>query len=540
MNLWKQKYFSWGLISLLIAAFIFIPLLFVLEGLAHGNNENVQHIQRYLLADLFYTTIRMIIGVAFVAVLLGLPAAYFVATFKFPLRNFLRKANILPIAIPTYIMAFAYASIFSVTGTFYYIGELFFTREELYAWNIDVLTEGWLMIFLGFALYPYVYSASLVSFSIKNKSLEEAAASLGAKPWKRFWRISFPIVLPAALGGMALVAMEVINDYGAMSYFNVNTITAGIFQAKQMDFSSSVFISALTFIIIVSFFTVYYLIKSYKKVQQSTSSTNYDLIKLNKSQGIIISFVVFLPFFFGFILPVLELVYLASSRIDILFSSEFFTIAFNSIQLAIIPALFVVLLSLILLYNQYLNKGFLSRLVAAVSNVGYGIPGAIIAVAVMAFVIIVDNSDKTTYHFLIDSFILLIFAYIIRFMAVGYNTLEGGFNQIAYSLPDTARSSGRGTFYTLIKVYLPLLKGALLTTLAIVVVDILKELPITLLLQRFNFNTLATVAYEKAKVTESVRDAAPYALLLIFVGTLAVLFLVSSGRNKVKNDSTFR
>ena len=532
MNFFKHKYFLWGLSAVLITCFIFLPLLFVLEGLWHGDNENVEHIKKYLLKDLFFTTIRMVVGVGLVAVILGVPTAYIVSNFKFPLRNFLLKANILPIAIPTYIMAFVYASIFSVTGTFYNIAEYFIPRETLYSWNIDVLTEGWLIIFLGFALYPYVYTTSMVSFSIKNKSLEEAASSLGAKPWKRFWKVSLPIVLPSIFSGVALVAMEVINDYGAMSYFNVNTITAGIFQAKQMDMTSSVYLSAITFIIIVSFFTIYYLIKSYKRVRQNTNSPNYDLIPIKGVKGALVSLIIFIPFFLGFLLPIMELIYLASSRINILLSSEFVVTIINSVQLAFIPALIIVLLSLVLLYNQYLNKGFFGRFLAAISNIGYGIPGAIIAVAVMSFIMVFDDAEKSTYHFMIDGLFLLIFAYVIRFMAVGYNTLDSGFSQIPESLADASRSSGRGPFYTLVKVYFPLLKGALLTTLAIVTVDILKELPITLLLQRFNFNTLATVAYEKAKVTESVRDAAPYALLLIIVGTFAVLFLVNS-KNKV-------
>ncbi len=207
-------------------------------------------------------------------------------------------------------------------------------------------------------------------------------------------------------------------------------------------------------------------------------------------------------------------------------------IAFNSIQLALIPSLVIVLLSLIILYNTYLNNGFFARFIAAISNVGYAIPGAIIAVAVMVFIMSFDTQEKTVYHFFIESLVLLMFAYIIRFLAVGYTTLEGGFNQISKHLPDGARSLGKGAFVTLVKVYFPLLKTALLTTLAIVVVDVLKELPITLLLQRFNFNTLATITYENAKVNESVADAAPYALLLIFVGSLAVLFLMQNEKLK--------
>lgn len=522
----KATYWNWKLLTILVVLLVLTPLFFVLEGFFAGDNEHVQHVKSFLLKDMVFTTIRMVVGVGAVAVLLGLPTAYFIANFNFPLRNFLRKALLLPVAVPTYIMAFAYASIFSISGLFYKVGALFVDREVLYSWNIDVLTEQWLMLFLGFALFPYVYSASLVSFSIKNKSLSEVAASLGANAWSRFWRVSFPLVLPATLGGVALVTMEVLNDYGAMSYFNVNTITAGIFQVKQMDFSSSMYLSALFFVLILSFFTLYYLIKSYKRATPILSAANYDLIQCKGGTRFLISFVVFIPFFLGFLLPVFELVLLASERVSVLFSRAFLFTALNAIQLALIPSLIIVLIALIILYNTYLNKGFFSRFLAAISTVGYAVPGAIIAVAIMAFVMTFDNASKEGYHFLIDSLILLIFAFVIRFLAVGYTTLESGFNRISTHLPDASRSLGKGINFTLIKVYFPLLKTALLTTLAMVVVDVLKELPITLLLQRFNFNTLATITYEQAKINESVADASPYALLLIFVGTLAVLFLM--------------
>jgi iron(III) transport system permease protein len=526
----KNKYGGWLIGAFLIATFIFVPLLFVLEGLYQGNNPNVQHIQKFVLSNLVFTTLRMVLGVSAVAILLGVPAAYFVANYSFPLHKFLKKANILPAAIPTYIMAFVYASIFSISGSFERFLTFFVDRQTIFDWNINVLTEGWLMVFLGFSLYPYVYSASLVSFSLKNKRVDEAAASLGAGPWKRFFKIILPISLPAIMSGTALVAMEVVNDYGAMSYFNVKTITAGIFQAKQMDYGSSLYLSALTFIVIVGLFTTFYLIRSFRKFTSPSISSTYDLIPTKGWRAIVISILVFLPFSLGFIFPLVELFILAGSKVDVVMSSVFFYTVTNSIQLAFIPAAIIVVLSLIMLYNNYLNPSRSVSLVTSVSTIGYAIPGAVIAVAVIGFVMYFDNESRSIYHFLVDGLILLMFAYVVRFMAVGYNTLYGGFNQISSSLPDASRSLGKSSLKTFLLVYFPLMRPAIFTTLALVTVDILKELPLTLLLQRFNFNTLATVTYEQAKINESVADASPYALLLIFVGVLAILVLVSTDR----------
>ena len=531
----KRKYGGWLIVAFLIATFIFVPLLFVLEGIAQGSNPNIEHIQEFVLPNLVFTTIRMVLGTSIVAILLGVPSAYFVANYSFPLRKFLQKANILPAAIPTYIMAFVYASIFSISGTFEHFLTYFVDRQTIFDWNINVLTEGWLMVFLGFSLYPYVYSASLVSFGIKNKRVDEAAASLGAGPWRRFFKIILPMSLPAIMSGAALVAMEVVNDYGAMSYYNVKTITAGIFQAKQMDYGSSLYLSALTFIVIVGFFATFYLIRSFRKYATSSTSSSYDLTPTKGWKAIAISFIVFLPFSLGFLFPILELISLAASKLDVVFSATFFYTVSNSIQLAIIPAIIIVVFSLVLLFNNYLNPSKSGSLVISLSTIGYAIPGAVIAVSVISFVLFFDNETKSGYHFLVDGLFLLMFAYVVRFMAVGYNTLYGGFHQISTSLPDVSRSLGKSSLRTFILVYFPLMRTAVFTTLALVTVDILKELPLTLLLQRFNFNTLATITYEQAKINESVADAAPYALLLIFVGTLAILTLVRSGKNQVQN-----
>lgn len=532
MRFFQRKYLGWTIGAIVVSVIIALPLFFVLDGFSDANNPNVLHIREYLLSDMVATTLRMILGTGTVALLLGVPSAYFVANYQFPLRGLLKKMNVLPAAVPTYIMAFAYASIFSITGTFQKIAEVFFTRETVFSWNIDVINEGFLMVFLGFALYPYVYSASLVSFSIKNKAMEEVAASLGAHGLKRFFRVMLPLSAAAIMGGFALVAMEVLNDYGAMSYFNVRTITAGIFQAKQMDFTSSLYLSALTFSAVVSIFAGYYLIRSVKKVSVVSATLNYDLQSLTKWKALGVSLWVFLPFFLGFILPVIELILLAGSKVNVIFSTDFFTVLFNSIQLAIIPAFIIVLFSVVLLYNDYLNPTRWGSVFSTLSTVGYAIPGAVIAIAVISFILFFDDSDKSTYHFLINSLVLLIFAYVVRFMAVGYNTLYGGFSQISASIPNASRGLGKGSLFTLFKVYFPLLKGAVFTAFAIVMVDVLKELPLTLLLQRFNFDTLATITYEQAKINESVSDAAPYALLLIFAGALVIIGLLRSGEKR--------
>lgn len=539
MKALKTKYWTWLLLSISIGGIIFIPLLFVLDGFIISGNtsaeliekqENIDHLKEYVLPQMVFTTLRMILGVGFVSLILGVLPAYILANFKFPLSQFLKKANIFPLTIPTYIMGFVYASIFSITGSFTKLALLFFTQEQIFGWDINVITEGWLMVFLGFSLYPYVYSACLLHFSEKNKALDDAAATLGVAPIKRFIKVTLPLSIPTILGGVSLVAMEVVNDYGAMSYFNVKTFTAGIFQAKQMNFSGSLYLSALLFVVVSFVFSTLFLIRSTKRVAQLNAGlTSLKLVK--KRKGLIFSFLCFLPFFVGFIVPVVQLIYLASKQYAELWSVSVLVIFVNALQIAIITSILILLFAIIIHYNRYLNQGQFSGFLSNISTLGYAIPGAVIGVAVIAFVYAFDSSGGL-YQWTINSLVLLVFAYIIRFFAVGYNTVESSFDQIPIQQPDASRTLGKKTLTTFLKVYFPTLRFGLLTTLAVVTIDILKELPLTLILQPFNFETLATKAYKKAKVAESVADAAPYALLLVFCGVLVTLLFIRSNKNK--------
>lgn len=533
----QSKYWTWIILSICIGGIIFIPLLFVLEGFTLSGStsaeiaekqRNINHLKEYVIPEMIYTTLRMIFGVSFVSLLLGVIPAYLLSNYRFPLSNFLRKFNILPLTIPTYIMGFVYASIFSVTGTFTKIALFFFTPEQIFSWDINVITEGWLMVFLGFSLYPYVYSSCLLHFSEKNKSLDEAASTLGVSPVKRFLSVSLPLAVPSILGGVSLVVMEVINDYGAMSYFNVKTFTAGIFQAKQMNFSGSLYLSALLFVVVTFVFSTLFFIRSIRRVKQSNSGLT-QLKFVSRKNGIFFSLICFLPFFLGFIVPVFQLVYLASNNFSALWSSSILIIFFNALQIALIAAILIVFFAVVMHYNRYLNRSKFANFLANVSTLGYAIPGAVIGVAVIAFIYTLDSSGGW-YQWTINGLVLLVFAYVIRFFAVGYNTTESIFNQVSSQLPDASRTLGKGALFTFLKVYFPSVRFGLLTTLAVVTIDVLKELPLTLILQPFNFETLATKAYKKAKVAESVADAAPYALLLILSGILVTLLFMRSDK----------
>lgn len=535
MKFFQKKYKVLALIALLIGGVICIPLFFVLDGFANSEAHSVQHIKENNLSEYIFTTLRMLVGVGFWSLILGVPSAYMVAKFDFPLRKLFVKGNMFALTIPTYIMGFTYASIFSETGSMTEILMNFMSIEEAMQLSINVRTEGWLMFFLGLALYPYVYSSCLIHFSTTGNSQEIAAANLGAKPFKRFYKISLPIAFPAIIGGVSLVFMEVLNDFGAMSYFNVKTFTAGIFQAKQMDLEGSAYLAALLFVIVLIVFTSFYTIRQLKKVSVIKSDGANSNLKLKGWRSLIVSFLCFLPIFLGFVIPVAQLLYLSFLKGKDIFTSKFVIVFVNSMQLALIPALVIVALSVFLLSNKRINKGFLSNVLSNFTTIGYAIPGAVIAVALISFIMFFDDESNSIYNFSVDTLLLLIFAYVIRFLAVGYNSLESGYNNIGSNVFSAARDLGVSPFKSFFKVELPLLKFTLFSTFAILLIDILKELPLTLLLQRANFETLATKAYKEAKVAESVMDAAPYSLVLILSGVVVLLFLIKNGDGEFEN-----
>lgn len=344
-----------------------------------------------------------------------------------------------------------------------------------------------------------MYSASLLHFSSKNKAITEAAATLGVSSVKRFFTLVLPLAIPSILGGSVLVVMEVINDYGAVSYFNVKTFSAGIFQAKQMDFSGSLYLSALAFIIISMIFGSLFVYRNLKRVEDKKNTNDFILKPLKGGRGALVSFLAFIPFFLGFVVPVLQLVYLSFFTPKSLIDEELLITTLDSFKVAILPALIIVVITLMLMYNRYLNKGWISGGIANFATLGYAIPGAVIGVAVLGFAFFVqENGDF--YAWGIQSLFLLSLAYIIRFMAVGYNTLEANYARLPDALPDASRVLGKSSLVTFLKVNFPILRFGIFTTFAVVIIDVLKDLPLTLILQPFNFETLATKAIKRQKL----------------------------------------
>ena len=389
---------------------------------------------------------------------------------------------------------------------------------------------------MSLVLYPYVYLLARVSFAGKSQSITEVSKTLGAGPVKRFFKIALPIARPAIIVGLILALMETLADYGTVQYFGVPTFTTGIFRtwagfddtttAAQLSLLLLVFVTTLILLEIWSR-------KQAKYFEPSQSSKPSPRSVLTGSKSFWAFFVCLVPVVFGFIVPAGQLLYWSVITADTGFNAEFFTLMWNSFYLAFLVASATVVIALLLVYSKRIQKNKVITSLVKVTTLGYAIPGIVIAIAVLILFTSVDHYidglmqylfNTSTGLLLSGTLSMLVFAYIIRFLSISVQSLDSGLNKIKPSMDDTALTLGASRWKLLFKVHLPLLHTSLITAFILVFVDVLKELPTTLILRPFNFNTLSVRAFEMAS-DERLVDAGLPALLIVIIGIIPVIIL---------------
>lgn len=428
---------------------------------------------------------------------------------------------ILPLSIPTFINAIAYVGITDYTGLF---------RQSLRAintdWNIDIMNEYGVIFILSTVLYPYVYIAARTAFMMKSSSFIEAARTLGMTLPKIFIKISIPLASSFIFSGLILVIMEVLNDYGVVSYFGVPTYTFGIFRSWLAlgDLPNAV---ALSFPVLL-FVVFIFLLENYYKGKRRFSSTQNTkkLASIAPQNPKLVAFICWVPVVFGFIIPVLQIIwwaYLSFYRTD---WKGLFQLIGNTAFIGVITSICVCLFAILMSYGFRIIKPnkklmFLKQL----PMLGYAMPGAIIAVGIIALIILIN--PKMIYM----GGYALIFGYIIRFFAVGYGTIDAGFEKVPDSFDDVGAVFGKNSLFRLSKIHLPLVKAALVSGLIMVFVDVTKELSLTLILRPFNFETLSTRAFQYAKDEMAPRSAIP-SLLIILTSIFPIYYLNKLSRKE--------
>lgn len=540
----KRNMNGWVALSILGAAAVLLPNFFILVNLFRPANENWEHIKQYMLANYVFQSLQLVFFTGTMTVLIGVVLAWLVTAYDFPFRRFFRWAFILPLAIPPYIAAYTYSSMLSYTGGIqtFMRNQLGMTPDQRY---FDIMSmKGAVFIFSMF-LFPYVYLITKTFLERQSASFIENARLLGNGPFRVFFRIVLPLAKPAVVGGVSLVIFEVLNDYGVTSYFGIQTFTTAIFQTwfGMYDVESAIRLAALLMCGIIGLFIIERLLRSRRRYSSPTSKTRP--IVLKRLQGfhawLAVGFGLVI-FAFSFVIPFVQLLIWAFWTLDDILDRTFLKLIYNTLSVSLLSAATIVLLAMVVANVCRLRRSIFNQVLSRLISMGYSIPGAVISIGVLAVFIWLDHRLAGIYQWfgydggmllLSLSPAMLIVAYVIRFMAIGYNPVEAGFEKVGNGYTEASRLLGHGMTRTFYKVDLPMIKGAMLTGFLLTFMEVVKELPLTLLLRPFNFETLATKTYQYAN-DEQIIEAAIPSLLIIAISMVSVYFYHRSGE---KNES---
>lgn len=524
---------SWLIVALATMLLLGLPIYTVIIGLLKGPGEYWGHLQQYLLPGYIANSILLVLGTGILTLVWGLPAAWLVSTTEFPGRKLLEWLLIMPLSIPTYIMAFTYAGIFDYTGF------VQTTLRDLFGFrvlHIDILNIYGAMLVMSLALFPYVYIIARTAFLSRFRALIEASQTLGASVTKSFFKVILPISRPALVAGLSLVAMEVLNDYGAVTYYGVTTFTTGIFRSwfSLEDIQAAIYLSAM---LLITVFFILLLEKYFRGNERFYNPVLVDrplqkrkLAGLRKWAAIVACF---LPVLLGFVIPVIQLINWGISAYKDALHIDFLPTLANSFKLGIGASLFCVGVSLLLLFVSRMQRSRVYDSIMKLSTMGYAIPGAVVAIGVLVPFLFLDKQLLALFKgfdvqpvglILTGTIAGLLFAFTVRYLSVAFNPVESGYEKVAKSMDEAAATLGAGNWKRLLSIDFRLLRGALGTALLLVFVDVLKELPLTLILRPFNFNTLATRAFELAS-DEQIAAAAVPSLVIILAGAVPVYIL---------------
>lgn len=551
--------------TIIIAVLLSLPIWVVLSSVFVDARSIWQHLANTVLGTYVGNSLELMLGVGVGTTAIGVSTAWVVTLCSFPGRRLFESLLLLPLAAPAYILAYTYTNLLDYSGPIQTLLRRGFGWQSAQDyWFPNVRSIGGAIVMLTLVLYPYVYLLARSAFLTQSSRLLEASQNLGCSPWQSFWRVALPLARPAIVAGLSLALMETLNDFGTVEFFSVPTFTTGIYRtwfgmgerlaASQLAVLLLLFIFGLIALERVSRQQQRY----YQNAGQGRSMSRYVLGGVRSISAIVVCSV---PIILGFLLPVGMLLQLmgidsnatagdsrgdsdfptASSAIVSTPNDRFWEFAYHSFLLAALTAAIAIVVSIILAYAQRLRPA--NRWVTQLATLGYAVPGAVIAVGVLVplgqFDNAVDAWSRSTFGvstglLLSGTIAALVFAYLVRFLAVGFGAVESSLDRIMPSLDDAAQSLGCGTARTLQKIHLPLMRSGLVTGLILVFVDVMKELPTTLIVRPFNFDTLAIRVYNLAS-DERLAEAAAPALAIIGVGLLPVVLL---SWQMVKGDRT--
>ena len=528
---------GWSLAAGLIAALVIAPVLAVIWLALHPVENIWPHLVRTTLPRYLGNTLILMGLVGGLTAAVGTGAAWLTAMYRFYGSRWLEWALLLPMAIPAYVGAYALVDFLDYSGPVQVaLRAGFGWNSAADYWFLDVRSRSGAALVLSGALYPYVYLMARMAFGEQSGSIYEVARALGLGPWRLFWRVGLPLARPAIAAGLALVMMEVVSDFGVVDYFGVQTLTTGIFSVwlSAGNAGGAAQIALVILAVVLVLVVVERLGRRRMRFYQPPRAARpVHRQTLNGRQATAAAVLCLVPFVGGFVLPVAVMAWHGMPWASGWQSTGLLRALAHTLVTGGLAAGMTVLAALVLVYGLRLGGRALPQWVLPVTVIGYAAPGAVLAVGILIPMAAFDHrvADLIEAVSGYDPGLLItgtagavVIAYVVRFFGIAQGAMDAAVGRVSPSLPMAARSLGRSAGGALGAVYLPLMRGSVATTLLLVFVDCVKELPATLLLRPFNYETLATRVQEKASL-ENLGEAAPAALLVVLVGLAAVILL---------------
>ena len=531
----------WSSLPLAVLTVFTAPILIVILSLFGGFSENWFHIFDYLIFDYVKSSLILVLGVASIVLAVGTVTAWIVTTYNFPGKRLFEWALILPLAIPPYILAYTFTGLFDPFGDANNLARSLLCMDSNFVLFPNVRNIYGAIIVFGFTLYPYVYLVSRSAFINLSRSMQESARLLGLSQFQVFYKLSLPLIRPAVIGGLMLAVMETLSDFGAVDHFAIQTFTTGIFRTWYglYDLQTAMQLASLLLLVIV----IFYILERSNRGNELYSSSN-STFSPNIEQNLyginaLLAFsLCFIPIFIGFLLPIIELS-IWTYEVNLKFLNANFINTFtNTIGLSLVTGLVCAALALLINFSVRYKPLFVINRLSSLLSVGYAVPGLILAVGIVQLFVYLDTTVFSSLDVLLTGSLFgLILAYVIKTYALANSSIESGYERISNSLDDSSKILGTVGWSLLRKIHMPLLKTSILTSILLVMSDVIKELPATLILRPFNFETLAVSAYVYASEERMIQAAGP-AIAIVMTGLIPIFFLSKMIRSSrpVKND----
>jgi len=532
----------WFFLSLIISLFVLIPIITVFSSFFDDTSNYYVILKETFLIEYIINSSILLFFVLLLTFLLGTGTAYLVSFYNFPLSNFFKWALILSFAVPPYIYAYSLTAFFENYGTAYTILKSLF-GDNNYNQNIPKF-DGMFgaILSITFSLYAYVYILARASFLYQSQNLIELGKNLGFSKFKSFYKIILPAARPAIVAGLSLVAMETLAEFGAVDFFSINTLTTGIYNS-WIAFDDLAFANRLSFFLLIFIFALF-IIENFSRKNAKYHFNNRggfkqkEKFKLSGSNSFFAFIFCFFVFFMSFLFPLSQMLYWTIKFPENFFDLQIFDLLMNTLYLVVLSSFILIIFSLVSNYGNRVSNNKILNFFSTLSISGYAIPGVILAIAFISFIAWFDESVVKSLglysikKIFIGSILGLVMVYFIRFYSLAFNGIKSGYEKINISVDESSYLLGYSKRKTFMNIHVPFLRNSLLFIAILISLEIIRELPITLILRPFNFETFATTAYISA--SEDLLEAA--AVPSLFLILIAASFIIITSKYILRDN----